>query len=353
MPRATLHGVPISWSRGAPPPDLLAAILEPLGPILESEDPLSGGLALELREAPPSAADRPELDGFTPAFYIGIIQAYRGEPRRAGGAAEAAPVPTPLLFWNRASRVYLPFDGSPIEALIAPPSREVIPGSTAEMLHIALSLALRREGLFHLHAAAVVHPSGASIVIAGGSGAGKTTTTIALIEAGCAYLSDDALFLRRADQRAEDAALELLAFPREFHVGPATLGAFPRLAGLAQARVGHPSKLGVDPRQAFPDRSRLTCPPPSIVLFPSVTSSATTETTPLSRADALGQLIASSAAIFMGDIPGRAENIAALRSLVGSADAFELRLGSDFLQSPVEALLPLLESALEGVKRAR
>jgi len=348
MPRVHLHGAPISWSFEAPPPDPLAEILEPFGPIISDnndKNPPSGGVLLNLREAPPSAADKPDDEGYTPAFFLGIIQAYRGPP---GGHDPSAP--RPILFWNRASRVHVPLDGSPIEALIAPADREITPGSTAAMLHAAVSLALRRERLFHLHAAAVVHPSGAPILIAGVSGAGKTTTTIGLIESGCAYLGDEAIFVRGPDSPDAAAPSDLLAFPRVFHVSPTTLTAFPRLAPLASPRVGQPSKLALDPRIAWPHRARLTSPPPRVALFPSVTGATSTELLRMSPTDALGQLIASSAAIFLEGVPGRTENITSLRRLVETADAYELRLGADALQSPVDVLSNLIGSALNTKK---
>src|SRR5262249_39557977 len=138
--------------------------------------------------------------------------------------------PRGLLIWDRTSRVLIPSDGPvTIRAELCAPDREVTPGSSIGMLQLALAVALRREGLFHLHAAALIHPSGASVLVAGGSGAGKPTTTLAMLEAGAAYLGDEFLFLRAAPA----GAVEVRAFPREFHLGPRTLAAFPRLLPLA------------------------------------------------------------------------------------------------------------------------
>jgi hypothetical protein len=66
-----------------------------------------------------------------------------------------------------------------------------------------LAALLRQRGLLVLHANAVTAPGGA-IVIGGESGAGKSTTTAALLGAGCRMLSDDITVLRAG--RAADGA---------------------------------------------------------------------------------------------------------------------------------------------------
>lgn len=59
-----------------------------------------------------------------------------------------------------------------------------------------LAAVLRHKGLLVLHADAVATPDGV-IVIAGESGAGKSTTLAALLNQGCRMLSDDLTALRR------------------------------------------------------------------------------------------------------------------------------------------------------------
>lgn len=339
--------MPLSWSCEGVEGDPLEDLLDAFGPG-EPRDGAGGGVSIILRKAKESAAADPSAEGHAPAFFQGVVQAFyerAGEPQTAP-LALATQLPPAFILWDRASRVRVPLDGAPIEAAIAPAERELIPGSAAGMIHIALVIALRRAGLFHLHAAAIVH-RGQSILIAGGSGAGKTTTAIALIEAGGDYLGDDALFLRDAG-----AGVELLAFPRAFHVGPATLRAFPRLAPFARRRAAHPDKLAVDPREAFPGRARMTAPPPSIVLFPSIRPAepSLTETAPIERADAFGRLLASSAAVLIDGMPHRNENIALLRKLVEGpargAITREIRLGQDILTSPAEVIAANLELSL-------
>lgn len=349
MPRTSLFGLPLSWSKNKSfEIDPIARLLEPLDlPIAPSSSSPSEppGLRISLRPASSAAAKDPLAEGARPSFYQGIIQAYRVEP---AGAEPSAP-PT-FLLWDRASRVRVNLAlGCPrIEADIAPEDREMAPGSTLAMLHLALALALRCHGLFHLHAAAVVHPSGAGILIAGSSGAGKTTATLALLESAPSYLylGDDSLFVRR--NPSDPAALDVLAFPRAFHLGPETLSAFPRLRPLAGPPTGARGKLAVDPRAAFPGRSRPTTKPPSIVLFPQIRASAQSSLAPVAPADALLPLITSSAALLIDGAPAQAENLAIIAKLLPRAGAFELALGRDALTAPVASLAPLIERALEA-----
>jgi hypothetical protein len=242
-----------------------------------------------------------------------------------------------FLLFDRASRVLVPLDGSPILAEIAPPDREITPGSTPLLLHIALTLALRRLGLYHLHAAALIHPEGPGVLVAGGSGAGKTTTTLALIEAGFDYLSDDSLFIRGCA-----GSLDILAFPREFHLGEATLRAFPQLAPLTAKHRSVNDRRALDPRHAFPGRHRLRMPAPGVLILPRVGADFRTEMEELCQADGLGHLIASSATLIIEGLPGRDDNLALLKTLVQKTRIASLTLGQDMLAAPSATLISLL-----------
>ena len=313
---ASLHGVTIAWSIEG----LLADPLEAV--FAEGSAPIDDRVACRfaLRAAAPTAAADPRDEGWEPSFFHGIVQAHR-----RGDA---------FLLWDRASRVTV--RAGLVEGEIAPADREIEPGSAGAMLEIALALALRSAGLFHMHAAALALPSGQSALIVGGSGAGKTSTTLALLEAGARYLGDDALFLRR-----DDSGLTAAAFPRLFHLGPATLSAFPRLSSLAGPPAGRRDKRPLDPRVAWPDRrlGALALDPGRVIaIFPSITDAPRTEIGPMPRADAFGLLLSSSAALVIEGLGGRAENVDLLRALLAASRVFELRLGRDALADPARAV---------------
>jgi hypothetical protein len=330
MPAISLHGVTIAWSTAGLTRDPLAELFAALDPVAFALDG-SRTVRIEVRPAPPGAAADPRAEGWEPSFFHGVVDAYRG----AGG----------FLIWDRASRVRVPPDGAPLEAEIAAADHEIVPGSTGTVLQIALMLALRRAGLFHLHAAALVLRSGVPVLVVGGSGAGKTTTTLALLEAGAAYLGDDALYVTAGGSPGDDGGrapkppggVDVIAFPREFHLGPATLATFPRLAPLAGPPAGHGDKRPLDPARAYPGRLRLffSLPAPgALALFPSVTAAEGTALVPLARADAFGHLLASSGALVVPGIAGRDENLAVLAALLRAVQCHALCLGADALAAP-------------------
>ncbi len=332
MPCVALYGTTLAWSwegfRADPLAELLAFFALPT-----SKEPPT--IRFTIRPARPGTEADPAAEGLVPSFFLGIVQAYE----MAGG----------FLLWDRASRVRVPLDGSPIEVDIVSPDREPIAGSTAVMLQLALMLALRREHLFHLHAAALVHPSGAGVLLVGGSGAGKTTTTLALLEVGYGYLVDDCLFLRRLQATGP---IDVLAFPREFHLGPATLAAFPRLAALAGPLSARADKRPVDPREAFPGRSHAAWTPTkgaALAVFPTITDAEETTLAPIPKAEAFGHLLASSSALVIAGISNREENLALLRDLLEVSACRELRLGRDALRDPRGVVANRLERELERV----
>ncbi len=290
-----------------------------------------GEIAIAIEKAPESAGGDPALEGCAPVFFHGIVQAYR--------------VGEGFLLWDRASRIVVSAGGARIEALVAPAEREVVRGSARAALEIALSLALREKGLFHLHAAAVVRPAGEGVLVVGGSGAGKTTATIALLEAGCAFLGDDALLVGEGP--------ELCAFPRPFHLGPATIAAFPRLGGLAGGTSGHGDKRDLDPRVAWPARRRASMGAPALVLHPRVEPEEKTRLEQIAPAEALGNLIASSAGIVIDGAARREEQMALLGKIAAGARHFEIRMGRDLLGEPGRLAEAVEEILARGVRAVR
>ncbi len=77
-------------------------------------------------------------------------------------------------------------------------------GSLITVLAYALPAALRRIGLYDLHAAGLIEPdSGCCFIFPGMSMSGKTSLTIRLAATGWHYLSDDMLVINESERGVE------------------------------------------------------------------------------------------------------------------------------------------------------
>jgi hypothetical protein len=194
-------------------------------------------------------------------------------------------------------------------------------GAHADLaLRVALFTALRSYGVFELHAGGARGPNGDRVLVCGESGAGKTTFVLACLRAGWAHLGDDTVLLRRLEDR-----VVAFSFPRPFLCTPRTLESFSLVGGAA-----HAGKSAVDPGER-----PLASFEPSALLFPVVSSQGETTASPVSQAEALGELIAAAPLVAVADAPGRAENLSLLRELA-HAPALRIALGADLLAKPAE-----------------
>ncbi len=201
--------------------------------------------------------------------------------------------------------------------------------STLPLL-MALSVGLRGLGLFQLHAAAL-RLDDFLVLVAGDSGAGKTTTALSLAVAGAAWGGDDTVFLH-ADG-AGGAAIACV--PRSFHLRAQTVRAFPSLEEHATLRPdGAEERWDLDPRRAFPDRGFLRAGTPDILVFPTVTTQPHTQTRRLSQAEAAGRLIPAGAFVVVDGIVGAPEQMALFGAMASAARAVSLELGGDALRDP-------------------
>jgi hypothetical protein len=103
------------------------------------------------------------------------------------------------------------------------------------LLVVAIFVAARGLGLFHLHAALLETTTGGWLLV-GPSGAGKSTTSLLLAAAGLVPRADDVVLLDERDGRVFPVA-------RPFHLSPSLVSAFPAWTG--GARPGARGKLDV------------------------------------------------------------------------------------------------------------
>ncbi len=207
-------------------------------------------------------------------------------------------------------------------------------GVLEDLLAIALSPHLRRRGLFLIHAFAAAR-SGRAVLIVGAIGAGKTTTGLALLNAGWRLLANDSPILRAPNA-------DVLSYPGLLAAYPDTFARFPAtqpLAAAAPAGQGR-AKITAAAEAVWPGvwQDQAAC---AAIVFPTIEARAEHVVERLAPPEALRRLLPHAAEQW--DKAMLPAHLAVLGALVRSAPAFHLRLGPD-----VAALPALFETFLAG-----
>ncbi len=208
-------------------------------------------------------------------------------------------------------------------------------GVFEDLVAIGLSPHLRRRGMFLLHAFAASPPplprpspipehhrnrGGGAVLIVGHVGAGKTTTGMALLNAGWKLLSNDSPIIT--------ATAEVLSYPGLLAAYPDTLARFEATAVLA---TGERKKITVAAERLWPDVWRDRAPAAAIV-FPQIEGRMDHALEPMSQPEALRLILPH--AIEQWDRELIPAHLAALNTLVQSAPAYRLRLGPEVSTIP-------------------
>lgn len=204
-------------------------------------------------------------------------------------------------------------------------------GVLEDLLAISLAPHLRRRGLFLLHAFAATWRGRAALLV-GGIGAGKTTSGLALLDAGWGLLSNDSPLI--------DEDGNVLAYPGRLAAYPETFARFEatkHLMGERPSRQGR-AKITAAAESIWPDVWQ-TSAPPGAIFFPQIEKRETHALERLGPAEALRLLLPH--AVEQWDRAMIPAHLAALRRLAERAPAYRLRLGPE-----VGALPAVLRGAL-------
>ncbi len=217
-------------------------------------------------------------------------------------------------------------------------------GVLEDLLAIGLSPHLRRRGLFLIHAfaAATPHPRPLSqgergvgaVLLVGEIGSGKTTTGMALLNAGWKLLSNDSPIV--------NASAEVLSYPGLLTAYSDTFARFETTAELVKAASDAEGrkKITIAAERTWPG-VWIERAPAAAILFPQIESRADHALELIAPPEALRRLLPH--AVEQWDREMIAEHLRVLRLLVESAPAFVLRLGPD-----VNVIPALLAGALSG-----
>jgi hypothetical protein len=193
--------------------------------------------------------------------------------------------------------------------------------------HPILSWWTADHGIALLHASAVADDTGA-VVIAGASGAGKSTTALTCLSAGLRILGDDACAVRLDP---EPTAYSVYSRAK---LEPDALARVPSLAPLIVAC--NEGQTLIDPGDRHVAQAPLRA-----VLLPRITGEPASKVVPVSERDAVHALLASVVHQGVGLVDG---TLAALTGLARRVPCLRFELGSD-LDGVVAVVRDVLQQA--------
>ena len=247
-----------------------------------------------------------------------------------------------LWIGDGTSMVELSLPGGVLEAALA--ARLTGASSHDEGLLIVLYSVLtllRFEGLFPLHAGAVVGPGGGCLVI-GASGSGKSSMVLRLVRAGWSFVADDSVVLQRRGGEVDAVAMRRDAYLREPD------DAHFQREGWQACPEFTPVKYRVPLREAYPERAAELVTPRAVV-FPSLTHCEGSRWLRCSPGEAMFSLLEHST---IGDLePSQTPaHVALLRDLLLQAPAYRVLAGTDLRNNPA-ALAALMGEIVADATR--
>jgi hypothetical protein len=196
--------------------------------------------------------------------------------------------------------------------------------ATHPLATISLMELLERRGRFSLHAGCLAH-DGRGVLLAGPTGAGKSTLTIALVRAGLQFVSDDVVFLAH-----DGDGVRVLGFPDDIGVTDATAARFQELAPVLDTAPadGFPKRL-TRMEDAFAASPLLECEPAALV-FPEVVADRPSALTPLDPKQAWLRLVPD---VLLTEPAGTQSHLQALAALLAQVRCYRLESGTDLARA--------------------
>jgi hypothetical protein len=195
-----------------------------------------------------------------------------------------------------------------------------------QAIFITLYQHLRRRGQHLIHASAI-GANGRAALIAGRSGAGKTTTMLTCVTAGLAFLGDDTTLV----QRTAAGDIDVIALLSTLDVTDKTAAWFPELAPFLSSLRSHTGKRQIILSEAFPGSVTFQAQV-SAILAPEITGQAHTTLAPANKASLLSDLLFYS--VDLQDVALARQHLEFLAQAVEQIPVYRLLLGSDRQQIP-------------------
>jgi hypothetical protein len=141
----------------------------------------TAGVVVQASELTVAAAEPHSEAGKGPFFHHDTTRVYVDEQS--------------TTLWDGFSNACIPNDPAGCVHVSLHPDSLIDDRFERTFLYVLVSLALRRLGVFYVHAALVQLPDMLPVLVLGESGSGKSTTTLNLMRAGARWWSDDACLL--------------------------------------------------------------------------------------------------------------------------------------------------------------
>lgn len=180
---------------------------------------------------------------------------------------------------------------------------------------------LRRRGLHLVHASAIGR-NGKVMLIAGSSGAGKTTTMLTCVRAGFEFLGDDTTLV----QSAPGDGVQAVSLLNTVNVTDQTLAWFPELVPHLSDKTNLKGKRLALVDDVYPGCVALNGTV-GLILVPEVTSQARTTVQPASKAALLSAMLPYS--LDLQDAAMAREHLEFLARLLETHPSYRLLLGQD------------------------
>lgn len=245
-----------------------------------------------------------------------------------------------VLLCGRELRIEADRMGGTGRAIVAPGSETLLTGQAGVFM---VSAALDSMGQQLVHAAALARPGGAgAILLAAPSGAGKTTTSLALAQQGFGLMSDDGAVLCPGAGR-----VAVWGLPRRPKVHRATAALLPALAAGLLGAWDVAGEQPLDPARI----SGLRIAPPGLVLplealvWLGARRAGTTRCVPMGRDVFLAGFAVDNLNRGVAGVPEhQLRRFEAISRAVGHAPTYELQIG-DELADAGEALMRGVDQA--------
>ncbi len=190
------------------------------------------------------------------------------------------------------------------------------------VLTFVMLLLFEVDGWYALHAACLVHPSGAGVLLVGPSDSGKSTMALHLVEQGWHYLSDDSVLLHLEGD-------EVVAHPLrpDFCLDPEAEALFPVLQNPQGRMLTDADKWRVQVDDWYPAQQAASVTP-RLVLFPQIVEAPESHAERLRPVEALMLLLPQAS--LLRRAPDEARQFSdLLRKLVSSAPGYRFLSGAD------------------------